>query len=301
LFILQWVYLQYVGAKLVGMEYETWFLSATAGEWAGRKVTPSIGTYSSHDPSVIDLHLRLMGMAGIDFIMVDWSNQRNPADWPSRPDLDGIVTATDLLFDRALANPIGKPQIAIMTDCLDNKVITQGWAQQTADIVYSRYVTGSRARMYFSPFDGKPLLGMYLMTPAWSPNCGGFNDARFSVRYVTGFTEAQNLQNDGVWSWVSRNPIGITTRNGLVEAATVTPATCQYGAGGEPRSNGDNYAQQWDRAIAANPYIILICQWNEYAEETSPECSNEVEPTKEYSNFYLNMTETYINKYKGKK
>jgi len=209
------------------------------------------------------------------------------------------VTATDLLFDRAILNPIGKPQIAIMTDCLDNQVITQGWAKQTADIVYSRYVIGSRARMYFSPFEAKPLLSMYLNTPAWSPNCDAFQDARFSVRYVTGFTEAQNLQNKGVWSWVSRNPIGITINNGFVEAATVSPATCQYGSGGEPRDNGNNYSLQWERAISADPYIILICQWNEYAEETSPECSNEVEPTQQYADFYLNMTEMFIKKYKG--
>jgi len=286
------------------MEYETWFLSATAGEWNSRKVTPAIGTYSSHNPAVLDLHLKQMGEAGIDFILVDWSNQRNPALWPTRPDLEGIVTATDLLFDRALANPIGKPQIAIMTDCLDNQVITNGWAQQTADIVYTRYVQGVRHPMYFAPFDGRPLLAMYLDTPAWSANCDGFDDNRFSVRYVTGFTEAQNLQGAGVWSWVSRNPIGITVRNGGAEVATVTPATCQYGPtqpGSGARAGGSNYKAQWERAIAANPYIILICQWNEYAEETSPECSNEVEPTQQYSSSYLNMTKAYISAYKSKK
>eukprot|EP01121_Diplochlamys_sp_Union-15-3_P021773 TRINITY_DN899_c0_g1_i1.p1 TRINITY_DN899_c0_g1~~TRINITY_DN899_c0_g1_i1.p1 ORF type:complete len:303 (-),score=41.56 TRINITY_DN899_c0_g1_i1:124-1032(-) len=283
------------GAPYVGMEYETWFLSPQDPRWNSRKVTPQRGLYSSHDPDLIRAHGQQIHSLGVDFILIDWSNQGDPKLWPTRPDLNGIVTATDAVFDTFLTMP-GAPQIVIMLDCLSAGSLS--WIQETADIVWQRYYTGERAKLYFQLY-GKPLLTAYLMTPAWSVNCGGWNDPRFEIRFVTGFTEAQNLEDKGVWSWVSRNPVGVNKRGSFVEEMTVSPATCQYGPGGGGRSGGAYYVGQWDQALQHRPLFVLICQWNEYGEETSPECSNEVEPTVEYKDQFMNITRQYVARLKN--
>ena len=82
---------------------------------------------------------------------------------------------------------------------------------------------------------------------------------------MSGFTEAQgNLPNEGVWSWVSRDPIGINKMDGVVEEMTVTPAYCQYGGdctlGPGMRDNGATYLGQWQQVYEQLPPVVLICQ-----------------------------------------
>lgn len=68
--------------KLVGMYYSTWFpfpsqwLDSGGCTWA----EPLLGSYSSSDPNVIDTHTTWLTEAGVDFIMIDWSNNCGNAD-----------------------------------------------------------------------------------------------------------------------------------------------------------------------------------------------------------------------------
>ena len=51
---------------------------------------------------------------------------------------------------------------------------------------------------------------------------------------------------------------------------------------------GRLYREQWQRAIALHPELILIYSWNEYFERTA------IEPTDAWGNQYLQMTACYI-------
>eukprot|EP01120_Amphizonella_sp_Union-15-10_P012346 TRINITY_DN5464_c0_g1_i1.p1 TRINITY_DN5464_c0_g1~~TRINITY_DN5464_c0_g1_i1.p1 ORF type:complete len:306 (+),score=31.36 TRINITY_DN5464_c0_g1_i1:56-973(+) len=286
----------------VGMNYETWFNSP--GFWLSRHVTPLLGLYRSSDPNIIRQHTTWMKYAEIDFVHIDWSNQGNPDLWPQRPDLYAIVTSTDAVFDTLLSFP-DPPQIAILLGAQSEEWISQGWLQKTADIVYQRYYQGPRARLFYH-FEGKPLITIYLGTPAFSyPNAPSWNDERFTVRYMTGFLESQKpLEQRGIWSWISRDPVPISVRNGVVESMTVTPAYAgQRGWGTVDtagRDGGTTYINQWEQVLKVRPPIVFICQWNEYAEEESPNYSNEIEPTVEFHYQFLNLTRDYVRRLKAK-
>jgi hypothetical protein len=56
---------------------------------------------------------------------------------------------------------------------------------------------------------------------------------------------------------------------------------------------GRTYLQQFKYAIKKNPRYVVVYGWNEYLEST------EIEPTKEYGEFYLKLTELMIDKARG--
>src|SRR5437867_3305637 len=69
-------------ARYIGMEYEVWFPGIPAqgtvygGEryWEQRWGTPLLGTYDSTDPKVIDKHAEWLVAIGVDFVLIDWTN-----------------------------------------------------------------------------------------------------------------------------------------------------------------------------------------------------------------------------------
>ncbi len=58
------------------------------------------------------------------------------------------------------------------------------------------------------------------------------------------------------------------------------------------RENGNFYRKVWEAAIASKPDWVLITSFNEWFEGT------EIEPSKEYEDFYLNLTRYYSNLFK---
>ena len=56
---------------------------------------PLIGPYDSSDPHVLEYHLLLMKLAGVDGVIVDWYGLSNTFDYPP------IHAATEVLFDVA--------------------------------------------------------------------------------------------------------------------------------------------------------------------------------------------------------
>jgi len=290
-----------VNGTWVGMNYETWFNFPSF--WASRKVTPTLGLYNSNSSAIIKQHVTWMQNASIDFIHIDWSNQADPNLWPQRPDLYGIVTSTDAVFDTLLTlnNP---PKIAILLGAQTEQWIADGWLQRTADIVHQRYLSNNRARLFFN-FEGKPLITVYLSTPAFSyPNTPSWTDNRFTVRWMTGFLESQSPLNEkNVWSWISRDPVPVSMNKGVPESMTVTPAYGgQRGWGTVDtagRNNGVTYKNQWQQVFKVKPPIVFICQWNEYGEEASPDYSNEIEPVVEFGTQYLVLTAEYVRQLKA--
>eukprot|EP01084_Bolivina_argentea_P062773 114758_1 len=290
------------GDGYVGMNYETWFNSPAM--WNSRHVSPQLGLYYSNDSSIIIQHNNWMIDVGIDFVHIDWSNNDNPANWnTTRTDLGAIVTSTTAVFD-VYSNLDKHSKIALLLDGLTEAMFTNGWLQQTVDFIYDQYILNkTRNSMYFY-YKNKPLITIYLNTPAWcGTNLPKWTDNRFAVRWMTGFLESQSsLISLDVWSWISRFPIPASSNNGVVESMTTSDAwPGQSGWGSvdtEGRNNGTTYQQAWEQVLAVNPPVVFICQWNEYAEEASPNYSNEIEPTVEFGNFYLELTKQYISKYR---
>jgi hypothetical protein len=55
-----------------------------------------------------------------------------------------------------------------------------------------------------------------------------------------------------------------------------------------PRDNGRMYREQWQRALALHPELILVYSWNEYFEQTA------IEPTDAWGDQYVRMSACFI-------
>ncbi len=70
---------------LTGAIYYTWYNDYADVEWdngmtkwdEGYITEPMLGFYSSKDPDVIDLHIKLAKASGIDYFMIDWWNKHD--------------------------------------------------------------------------------------------------------------------------------------------------------------------------------------------------------------------------------
>ena len=54
------------------------------------------------------------------------------------------------------------------------------------------------------------------------------------------------------------------------------------------RDNGTYYAEQWRRALALHPELIIVYGWNEYFEQTA------IEPSTAWGYRYLDVSACYI-------
>ncbi|MGC8632138.1 MAG: hypothetical protein ACP5T2_07005, partial [Thermoprotei archaeon] len=98
---------------LIGMEYETWFPYPMG--WGLREATPILGTYSSSDPAVIRQQAEWLTWAGVNFLIIDWSNnvwQSSPPskdNWHNRIAFAIINSTSALLMEYHLMTQMGLP------------------------------------------------------------------------------------------------------------------------------------------------------------------------------------------------
>jgi hypothetical protein len=160
--------------------------------------------------------------------------------------------------------------------------------------------------LYFQ-YKGKPLLVIYLGTPAALNPPPSWSDPRFTVRWMSGFLESQPALYNGLpaknrfWSWMDRSPTPAYADQN-VEAVTVTQAypgrdswlDTAHRPPPHPRIGRDGasaFSVQWRRAVRYAPDIILLNQWNAFSnqdrsgpamgDEYTIELSNDLEPTQE--------------------
>jgi hypothetical protein len=213
-------------ARYVGMEYEVWFPGIPAqgpygGEhyWEPRWGTPLLGTYDSTDPKVVDKHAEWLTAIGVDFVLIDWAN--NIANALSGPTIvgDTIRERTNSVFQEyhdLQQRGAPHPRIAILLGAQNQNgvaaqdAISSGSLNREADYVYDHFVSKDPG-LYFQ-YKGKPLLVIYLGTPAALNPPPSWSDPRFTVRWMSGFLESQPALYNGLpaknrfWSWMDRSP-----------------------------------------------------------------------------------------------
>lgn len=305
--------------RMVGIAYSTWF-PPTVWESNGGCTwgTPQLGDYNSSDPAVIRQHGEWLADAGVDFILIDWSNDIDyPAD-PGRTDLKAIEDATAQVFATFAQMP-NRPNIAILIGTSDPADYTNGRIQAKADQVYNSFVADPTLGPLYQRFRDKPLLIDYAGTPAYfQDGLPPWDDQRFTVRHMTGFVTEQSSLLDGsiskygYWSWEDRGAQSYPVVDGAPEAMVVTA-----GVRGDPngwasadkregRNNGQTFVSKWDRAVAVGPQVVLVQSFNEWTgcaehpgEEMSPEFSNDIEPSAELGTQYLDLMKQQIARFKS--
>ena len=202
-------------------------------------------------------HARILADAGVDFIMVDWSNdigcniQNNYiCNGVKRLDIEGLEVNTKILMQEFAKVP-GAPKVAIIVGSSDPSVYHQWDKMRTKldSIVGFLLQDESISHMYFH-MDGKPFVIDYVGTP--SPFQNGlppWNDNRFTVRHMTGFVSDQaNLRDGdhskyGYWSWEDRS---IQTKSDAMTVGAAWRGIPSWNSGDRKgRENGNTLRQRW--------------------------------------------------------
>lgn len=261
---------------LVGVHYFTWYRS-DQGAWGSNATAvpaggarPVLGWYTSSDAAVIDTHIGQMAGAGFDFVIVQITAE-TPASWANARRFFGRLAGRQL-------------KAAVMLDGLH----TEG------GVTKATWVDKAKAEFadhpnYFS-WQGNPLILLFAArldftvrgatlrniywTPSYGPAANTFNPD--SMLYPLD------------WPFWSASPQPLV--NGVVP---VVPGYDDRHLGRSrsmeyPRMDGSMYHDQWQRALALRPELIIVYSWNEHFEQTA------IEPTEAWGNRYLQWTACYI-------
>ncbi len=292
--------------KFVGILYETWFnYIQNSGAFSTYPVMqpnqwmywgePAVGYYKSDDPSIINMHATQLAGAGVDFILIDYSN--NNID---NSDLNGPLPALLQIYQQRLQAGTPTPRIAFLTSSANGGVLKL-WQQ-----VYSKY--GSS--IFFNDA-GKPLL--------LSDNCNVDGAANFSCKETHGL-----LDSTATWSFLERSPQPLVLNAGWPEQMAVSPAqqvdymsdvATAHGRSWDSSANSNtgpdrqNYSDQWTRVDSTSPTFVLINSWNQWAsinfsgnftDEYDEQFSTDIEPQLGgHGDNYLVATGQRIARYKA--
>lgn len=265
------------------------------------------GRYDSADPDIIQYHLREMTEAGIDFIIMDQTNDIDVGD--------GRLNRNSQKMARAIWewNKAGNKNIkycsaiGAMAELNNDLSIIESEAQK----LWERYCTDIKPwgtpenHMYV---DGKPLLVLFTVTEEqWNAYKGDktYTD-KFTLRYSVG-----HAYEPGYWGWVMPKGTQVTE-----DVACVIPGWYKFNHPYEKvyRERGSIYRRNWETVLesAITPRFIVINSFNEYAEHTAVFTASTADFPKNYPiegwidgagneapSLYWDLTKEYIAKYRN--
>ena len=302
----------------IGIWYSTWYAKTTDFSKSNRENTwtawniavepllpdGSFGTYDSIDPNIISFHLELMAEIGIDFIIMDQTNNI---------DVDGgYINARSLMTAKVLKEYNDSPEHTHKLrycSAIGGIQWTRDYAtiEKEAKLLYERYIQSDFGSSdYHYTVDGKPLLVVYAGNSGdadgWANYAG---DKTYSSRFTLGW--ANNASEAGCYGWAFDKGT-----KWHPETVVVMPGwDNRKGAKPVPRDGGRWYDQSWQVVLDADrsPERIVINSFNEYAECTAIfPALTENYPNMPYTNpkgdldpyYYWNLTREYIRRFKAK-
>jgi len=269
----------------IGLYYYPWYV----GDWSVNHKncpdTPVLGQYNSSDLHVMDQHLNWFEQLGIDFIIFSWWGKGSPAD------------ANTKIMANEISRNYSNIQFFIMVE-----PFTTGWDEAynplngicNYTLIYN-YIYDTYADHYNSSYfylDGKPAIGFY-DGPTRNLTINGVpDDNRFTSRLIGPFP------NDN-WEYQVPDPSLSTQPVCMDNEISVCPRYDAHGWHEDVNYTQELYDQQWHKAISdANQgkvNIVTIISWNEYAERTQIEPTNDTTSAFKSDPFHLfNKTKQYI-------
>ena len=275
---------------------------------------PLFGYYFTDDRWVLRRHVKMLTMAGVDFLIFDTTNRLT-----FRNEVGCLLEVLEEY--RKAGWPV--PKIVYYTNTKSGETVQEIWKDL--------YKPGLYRKLWFQ-WEGKPLI---IADPA---ECTKEQRDFFTFRLPQWPTEEK--KQDG-FPWIDferpqrvwKNKAG---ENEIVPVSVAQHPNLSFGDGafyGDPRPRGRawhgcgndkteeaveygyNVAEQWDRAIELDPKIVFFTGWNEWivghirGEEDRPllfvdqadqEYSRDAEPMRggHFDSYYMQMCQ-YIRRYKG--
>lgn len=266
---------------------------------------PELGYYLSNDDFVIRRHCQMLANAGVDVVIFDMTN-----GFTYRP-----VYMKLCKIYRQIRSEGGKtPQICFLAQNV-----------KLAQKLYSDFYSKNLYSELWFKWDRKPLIFIYSPLDGISKQISDF----FTIRQQCALV-SPNKQDE--WGWMQFYPQAYGWHKaGVPEEISVSIAQQEsymsapaahgrsYHNGAEPpidkRSDyGENFKEQWERALAVDPQFIFITGWNEWVAQKfkdndskiyfvdtyTKEFSRDIEPMKggHTDDYYYQMV-NYIRRYKG--
>jgi hypothetical protein len=287
-----------ISGRRVGVCYSTWHLNKGWDQQKGPNSPwgkPVLGYYASDDPDVIRKHAEWLNAAGVDFLLVDWSNDLgvDPATGRGTADKLFLEGATVKMLD-VFAKLPKSPNISILLGDFHVFDDDHQQLQRKADQVYG-IASDPRYSARVETYLGKPLLVVFVgdqpqaRKPTW-------DDSRFTVRYMTAFVTSRSnafhagpVSTLGFWSWEDFGAPSFPIYEGYPEVANAVAA--YRGDGSKGRQGGQTFVTNWLEIRRIGPRFALSGTFNEWwvAEQHSPEQSKDIEPSEEFGSRYLDI------------
>ena len=319
--------------RLVGVAYSPWFDFPM--KWASQGGCtwgmPSLGAYSSSDAAILRQHAVWLRDAGVDFVLMDWSNdaayEPDNNEGLDRRDLKAIEDNTRTLFEVWSTIPKA-PRVAFLSGSStladyfpENNRTNTTRLQHKADQIHRWFVANKTAAIRDLNFllDGKPLLVDYSGTPTLFPrSVSPWRDSRFTMKHLTGFVSEQpqlwemdakgrRISKFGYWSWEDRCNSTFPVVGGHPEFMVVSTAVrgdpCGWKCASkrEGRANGTTFAKKWKYAMEIGPRVALVPSWGQWVgcqakpdENWNEEFSTDLEPMEGgHGDLYLRLLKNY--------
>jgi hypothetical protein len=263
---------------------------------------PLIGPYASVDPDVIEYHLLLMKLSGIDGVLIDWYGSHDVGDY--RQNLINTNALIDRLDETGLAFGI------VYEEYTANIVADRGAANSDieaaqADMAYMQANYFSSSQYIY--INDKPLLltfgPRHFQEPAdWTQI---FENTQPKPTFLTLWYESSEagLNAQGEFAWVYKNNLldldnFYNNRAQQLEQiiGSAYPGFYDYyvlGGWGDQigwsiAHNGTaTFAATIDRAAAAQASMVQLVTWNDFGEGTM------IEPTDEFGLSFLSLTQQF--------
>ncbi|MEM2514610.1 MAG: mannosyltransferase family protein [Candidatus Bathyarchaeia archaeon] len=236
------------------------------------------GYYSSLNETIVYNQLKLIEMAGIDFLLVSWFYPGSYED-----------QATKLLFEVARKNSLNI-KIALMVEPVDDYDVNTTKLERIKIYILENYV--KKYKQYYFYWEGKPLLAFFV--PLNPPR----NNSEYSFRVIGEQPYADwpywsvppKITEDGVTSVLPRYDDSRLPR----ERKIIIDESYREGL----------YDAQWKFVLSNKDKLklILIATWNEYHERTmiEPHLDATADPEFYFSDYLYQKTCEYVKLLKEK-
>ena len=258
---------------------------------------PEIGPYSSNDPQVIEYHLMLMKLAGIDGVIIDWYGLSDFRDYPK-------IHNNSRLLVQAIEQA-GMKFAICYEDRTINYLVENGKLAQSERVQHASNELDWLADKWFqSPsyvrLNGKPILLSFgqnhLKTEEWQAVLSNRNISYFSQHlkraYADGafdwpvpkdFMSARSRYTKRSKSWRHSFPCAVPRFDDIYEIAGVRASW-----GSIPDEDGSTFKDTFSEAVLTRnaPFIQLVT-WNDWGEGT------QIEPSRQFGTRDLEVVQRF--------